>query len=79
MSYILVAQKRSSIGQSKRTRRVVESLGLKGPGTERVHKDNNCIRGMINVVHHLVAYKFVEKPEIEKVSTRKPKQKVSKK
>jgi len=63
MSFIAVSQKRSCIGQSKSNRAVIQALGLKGPGSRRVHKDNNCIRGMINAVQHLVNYQFVDKAE----------------
>lgn len=58
MSQIVVTQKRSLIGQPKANRLVVKSLGLGRPGMAKTHKDNNCIRGMINKVQHLVSYEL---------------------
>jgi len=59
MSRIKVIQKKSVITETKRTRSVIQSLGLKGIRSSKIHKDNNCIRGMINKVIHLVDYEFV--------------------
>ncbi len=59
MGQIKVRQKKSVIGQSQALRRVVKSLGLKGINSEKIHKDNNCIRGMINKVIHLVDYELM--------------------
>jgi large subunit ribosomal protein L30 len=58
MSEIHVTQKRSLIGQSEANRKIVKSLGLRHIGHTKAHKDNNCIRGMINKVKHLVAYEL---------------------
>lgn len=58
MSQIIVTQKRSLIGQSEAHRVVVKSLGLGRIGKVKTHKDNNCIRGMINKVRHLVVYEL---------------------
>lgn len=58
MSQIVVTQKRSLIGQSESNQRVVKSLGLGRIGKTKTHKDNNCIRGMINKVKHLVSYEL---------------------
>jgi large subunit ribosomal protein L30 len=58
MSQIVVTQKRSLIGQSESTRRIVKGLGLGRVGRSKTHKDNNCIRGMINKVTHLVTYQL---------------------
>ena len=60
MSQIRVTQKKSLIAENERTRRIVQSLGLKGIRSSKVHKDNNCIRGMINKVIHLVQYEIVK-------------------
>ena len=59
MSKILVRQKKSLIGTSKALRKVVESLGLGKIGQEKSLKDNNCTRGMVNKVKHLVDYELV--------------------
>ena len=56
MSQIVVTQKRSLIGQSEANQLVVKSLGLGRIGKVKTHKDNNCIRGMINKVKLLVRY-----------------------
>lgn len=58
MSQIVVTQKRSLIGQSEANQRVVKSLGLGRIGKTKTHNDNNCIRGMINKVKHLVKYEL---------------------
>jgi large subunit ribosomal protein L30 len=58
---IEVKQVRSTIGQAEKTRKVVAGLGLRGIGKVRMHKDNNCIRGMINKVKHLVCYRLISK------------------
>lgn len=58
MSQIVVTQKRSLIGQSEANRTVVKGLGLGRIGKVKTHKDNNCIRGMINKVRHLVNYEL---------------------
>ena len=60
MSSIKVRQIRSTIGVPSKLGKVVRALGLKKIGQEKVHKDNNCIRGMINKVPHLVSYELVE-------------------
>lgn len=73
MNFISVSQKRSCIGQPESARKVIQALGLRGIGSNRVHKDNNCIRGMINRVQHLVNYQFVDKAETRtKTAVKKP-------
>lgn len=60
--YIRVTQTKSHIAQTKKVRKVLQSgLGLRKVGTVKEFKDNNCIRGMINKVKHLVRYELVEK------------------
>lgn len=58
---ITVRQIRSVIGCNSNQRKVIQALGLGKISNERVHKDNNCIRGMINKVAHLVEYKLSDK------------------
>jgi len=58
MSKIYVKQTKSLIGVSHSLRRVVEGLGLGRIGSEVTHNDNNCIRGMVNKVKHLVEYEL---------------------
>ena len=60
MTKIKVWQKKSIISEPEATRRIVRGLGLRGFGQVREHKDNNCIRGMLNKVKHLVAYEIVK-------------------
>jgi len=59
MAKIVVRQTRSLIGNSEAARKVVKGLGLGRIGKTKVHKDNNCIRGMINKVKHLVEYELI--------------------
>ena len=54
MARIVVKQTRSLIGNGPDSRKVIRALGLGKIGTTKVHKDNNCIRGMINKVRHLI-------------------------
>lgn len=58
MSQIIVTQTRSTIGQTMQHRKVLKSLGLGRIGKVKTHKDNNCIRGMVNKVQHLVSYEL---------------------
>ena len=59
MSAIIVKQVRSGIGQPKDQRLVLRGLGLRKIGATNKIKDNNCTRGMINKVKHLVKYELV--------------------
>lgn len=59
MSKILVKQTKSLIAQNKKTVKVAKSMGLGKINQEKVYKDNNCIRGMINKISHLVEYKLI--------------------
>lgn len=56
MSQIVIKQTRSLISEPAKIRKVVKALGLGRIGVTKTHKDNNCIRGMINKVKHLVSY-----------------------
>jgi large subunit ribosomal protein L30 len=60
-NFIEVEQVHSVIGQPEHTRKIVRGLGLRKIGRVRVHKDNNCIRGMINKVKHVVRYRLITK------------------
>ena len=61
MSSIKVRQVRSTIGVPSKLGKVVKALGLGKIGQEKIHKDNNCIRGMINKVPHLVSYELIDR------------------
>jgi len=45
---------KSTIGCLKKQKATVEALGLKKIGSSNVLKDTEALRGMINVVSHLV-------------------------
>lgn len=61
-SYIKVTKKKSTIAEAEKVRKVLQSgLGLRKIGSSKVYKDNNCIRGMVNKVKHLVSYELFEK------------------
>lgn len=51
---IKVTLVKSPIGYDKRQAKIVEALGFKKLGQERVLPDNNCIRGSIFKVKHLL-------------------------
>jgi large subunit ribosomal protein L30 len=57
---IIVKQVKSTCSQPPEQERVLRALGLRRIGRVRKHKDNNCIRGMINKVRHLVSYELVK-------------------
>lgn len=54
MSELTVKQTRSTIGQPERVRKIMTALGLRGINGVKTLKDNNCTRGMLNKVKHLV-------------------------
>ena len=56
---IRVTKRKSIIGEHAKTKKVMNALGLKKIGSSRVYKDNNCIRGMVNKVIHLVSYELI--------------------
>ncbi len=58
MASIVVRQTRSLISEPEKIRKVVLALGLGRIGQEKTHKDNNCIRGMVNKVRHLVSFEL---------------------
>ena len=58
MASIVVRQRRSTISEPEKIRKIVKALGLGRIGSEKTHKDNNCIRGMVNKVKHLVSYEL---------------------
>lgn len=58
MSKIVVKQTRSLISEPEKVKKVMIGLGLDRIGKVKEHKDNNCIRGMINKVKHLVSYEL---------------------
>ena len=60
---IKITKVKSTIATPKKIRKVLDSLGLRKIGDSKVYKDNNCIRGMINKVPHLVSYEFVKTSE----------------
>ena len=59
MQKIKVTQIRSGIAKPEGMRRILRGLGLRGIGKVRLHNDDNCIRGMINKVRHLVRYEII--------------------
>ena len=61
---ILVEQVKSTIGAPEKHKKILLSMGLRGIGKKRSYKDNNCIRGMVNQVSHLVKYTLNPKGEV---------------
>ena len=58
MSKIIVKQIHSVITETKHTRKIMRALGLRKMNATRELPDNNCTRGMINKVKHLVSYEL---------------------
>jgi large subunit ribosomal protein L30 len=54
-THIWVKQLKGHAGKPKAQRLVLEGLGLKRVGDERVLRDNPAIRGMVEKVHHMIA------------------------
>ncbi|MCB9228310.1 MAG: 50S ribosomal protein L30 [Deltaproteobacteria bacterium] len=59
MQKIKVTQTGSVIARPDAQRKILRALGLRGIGQSRVHRDNNCIRGMVNKVRHLIRYELI--------------------
>jgi len=55
-----VQQKRSSIGRKKNQRDTLRTIGLKRIGDVAVVEDRPEVRGMLQVVRHLVAVEEVD-------------------
>jgi len=60
MGHIIVRQRGSFITEPEKIRKIVRALGLRRIGASKTHKDNNCIRGMINKVKHLISYELIK-------------------
>jgi len=60
MSQIKVTQTKSLIATPEAQRKVVRALGLGRIGKSNTLKDNNCIRGMVNKVKHLISYELLK-------------------
>ncbi len=54
MSKLKITQTVSVIKTLKKQKQTIEALGLGRPNYFKIHHDNPQIRGMINVVKHLV-------------------------
>jgi len=57
-----ITLKNSMIGYNKRQRATVKALGLGKVGSSVVQTDNDCIRGMITKVNHLLAVEELSDP-----------------
>ena len=58
MSQIVVRLRRSTISEPEKIRKVVKASASAASAPKKTHKDNNCIRGMVNKVKHLVSYEL---------------------
>lgn len=54
MAKIKITLVKSTIGCLKKQKQNIEALGLTKVGSSKIHEDNVVIKGMINVVSHLV-------------------------
>lgn len=54
-----ITLKRSTIGRNEKQVKTIQALGLKKINDTVVRDDNPAVRGMINVVSHLVTVKEV--------------------
>lgn len=60
MAKLEITLKKSVAGRVEKQKATVEALGLKKIGQTVTQEDNAAIRGMINVVAHLVEVKEVQ-------------------
>jgi large subunit ribosomal protein L30 len=60
MSKLKIRQVRSTNGESKKHRRTIRALGLRGIRDTVLHDDVPEIRGMVNKVRHLVEVEDVD-------------------
>ncbi len=60
---IKITQVRSIIDRPEKQKKTIKALGLGRPNYYKVHNDTPQIRGMINVVSHLVNYEEIEVEE----------------
>lgn len=58
---ILIKQIRSKIGTKPKQKETLRALGLRKINAERVHENNPVIKGMIDIVKHLVEVKKFDK------------------
>ena len=58
--FIKIKQVKSRIGANWRAKRTLDALGLKKIGQIVIHKNNPCIRGMIERVKYLVEVEYVD-------------------
>lgn len=58
-SQLKITLVKSTIGCLIKQRATVEALGLNKIGVSKVHNDNECLRGMLRVVSHLVTVENV--------------------
>lgn len=70
MSYIRVTQTASLIAQPKSFRKTILALGLGKISRSNILPDNNCTRGMLNQVKHMVSFELDVKPEVNKKATK---------
>ena len=62
-SSLRITLTRSRFGWPEKQRRTLVALGLRRINQCRVHPDNSAIRGMVNVVRHLVTVEEVASAE----------------
>jgi large subunit ribosomal protein L30 len=57
---LLITQRRSYIGSKPKQRATLRALGLRKMNSQKVHEDNPVVRGMINVVRHMIEVKEIK-------------------
>ncbi|HLS36025.1 MAG TPA: 50S ribosomal protein L30 [Bacillota bacterium] len=55
-----ITLKRSMIGANKKQRNTINSLGLRSVNDVVVKEDSPSVRGMVNIVSHLVTVKEID-------------------
>jgi len=57
-----VTLKKSFIGYDKTQAATVRALGLNKVGSSYVHTDNDCVKGMIRKIRHLLTVEELQDP-----------------
>jgi large subunit ribosomal protein L30 len=58
---IVIKQIKSKIGTKPNQKATLRALGLRKMSSERIHENNAVIKGMIDIVKHLVEVKKLDK------------------
>jgi len=70
---VWVKQIRGTQQTEPRQKGTLRALGLRGIGTQSFIKDSRCVRGMLNVVQHMIQTDLVDAKQTEKTAKKSSK------